>query len=139
MKTVHGKATVYFLMLSLLLCGVSVLFPSEAIGSCAAPRNAIEAENCIQGNPSGDWDISGAGDLTIQGFATDISVNRGETIRFKVMTDADSYRLDIYRIGYYGGSGARKITTVLPTAVMNYKIIYNSPNLLCVLCDSVVK
>jgi len=30
------------------------------------------------------WDVNGAGDLSIQGFATDISVNTGGTIGFKI-------------------------------------------------------
>ena len=44
---------------------------------------------------------------SIQGFATDISVNTGETVSFKVKTDSINYRIDIYRLGYYGGAGAR--------------------------------
>ena len=43
------------------------------------------------------------GSSTIQGFATDISVNVGETVHFKIKTPARSYRLDIYRMGYYQG------------------------------------
>ena len=56
------------------------------------------------GNPASEWDIPGgaAGDLSIQGYATDISVDQGQTIDFKVDTDASDYRLDIYRLGYYG-------------------------------------
>ncbi len=46
----------------------------------------------------------------------DISVNRGSTIGFKVKTTSTNYRLDIYRMGYYGGMGARKVATVNPTA-----------------------
>ena len=76
--------------------------------ACSAPPNAIVAENCLTGNPASEWDISGAGDPTIQGFATDISVNQGGTVIFKVNTNAASYRLDIYRMGYYGGMGARR-------------------------------
>ncbi|MBD2308313.1 DUF4082 domain-containing protein [Chroococcidiopsis sp. FACHB-1243] len=79
---------------------------------CAAPTNAIVAENCLTGNPSTEWDISGVGDTSIQGFASDMSVNRGETVNFKIKTNATSYRLDIYRMGYYRGMGARKVTTV---------------------------
>ena len=45
-----------------------------------------------------------------------MSVDQGETVRFKVNTPASSYRLDIYRVGYYGGSGARKVATVTPSA-----------------------
>ena len=54
----------------------------------------------------------------IQGFATDISVNHGETVHFKIDTDATDYRLDIYRMGYYGGDGARKVATVQPSAAL---------------------
>ena len=86
---------------------------AAAADACAAPANAIVAENCQAGNPKSEWDIAGGGDTSIQGFATNISVNRGETVRFKVATDALSYRLDIYRLGYYGGAGARKIASVL--------------------------
>jgi hypothetical protein len=83
-------------------------------GACAA--NAITAENCLAGNPRSEWDISGIGDATIQGFATEISVNRGETVQFKVRTDAAAYRFEIYRLGWYGGQGARRVATVTPTA-----------------------
>jgi WD40 repeat protein len=89
-----------------------------AVDACLTPANAIVAENCKPGNPSTEWDVVGAGDLSIQGFSTDISVNKGQTVDFKIKTDAAAYRLDIYRMGYYGGSGARKIATVQPSAVL---------------------
>ena len=78
--------------------------------SCANP---VACENQQQG--STDWQISGSGAADIQGFATDISVNAGGTIFFKIKTTASAYHLDIYRMGYYGGAGARKITTVNPS------------------------
>jgi hypothetical protein len=65
--------------------------------------------------------IAGAGDASIQGFATDISVNKGTTVRFKAKTTANAYRLDIYRIGYYAGNGARKVATVAPSAPLPQK------------------
>jgi Bacterial Ig domain len=83
---------------------------------CAAPANKIVAENCKPGNPSTEWDINGVGDVTIQGFSTDISYNVGETAAFKVKTDSPRYRIDIYRTGYYGGLGARLVGTVQPSA-----------------------
>jgi hypothetical protein len=83
-----------------------------AADPCAFPDNPIVAENCQVGNPASEWDISGIGDSSIQGFATDISVERGETVSFKIKTNAPTYRLDIYRMGYYGGLGARKVATV---------------------------
>ena len=56
--------------------------------------NPIVCENQLPGNPASEWDICGAGDSTIQGFATDISVNRGQTVSFKIDTNATNYRLE---------------------------------------------
>ena len=70
----------------------------------------------LTGNPPSEWEVSGIGDPSIQGFATDFSVNRGETVSFKINTDATAYLIDIYRLGYYGGLGARKVATINPSA-----------------------
>ena len=99
------------LVFSLLMIESTAAYGSD----CNPPANQIVAENCLPGNPDSEWDISGVGDPSIQGFATDISVNRGSTVFFKVKTNATNYRLDIYRLGYYGGMGARKMATVLPS------------------------
>ncbi|WP_018614591.1 DUF4082 domain-containing protein [Segetibacter koreensis] len=81
-------------------------------------QNAIVTENKLTGNPASEWDISGAGDLSIQGFATDISVNKGQTVRFKIKTNASAYTINIYRLGYYQGNGARKVGTGIITAAL---------------------
>ncbi len=78
------------------------------------PANHIVRENRLPGHPSTEWDINGWGDPTIQGFGHDISINRGETIFFKIKTDSDDYRIDIYRMGYYSGMGARLVDTLEP-------------------------
>ncbi|MCU1518058.1 MAG: hypothetical protein JWQ75_2779, partial [Pseudarthrobacter sp.] len=49
-------------------------------------------------------------------FATDISVNAGQPIKFKVDTSAPNYTIGIYRTGWYQGLGARKIADVTPSA-----------------------
>ena len=89
--------------------------------SCAGAPNPIVCENAKPGNPKSEWDLPGAypqyGDLNIQGFATEISVAQGETVHFKVNTTASAYRIDIYRLGYYRGLGARKVATVHPDVV----------------------
>jgi hypothetical protein len=97
------------------LCFVCLL-ARVAAGSCAAPQNAIEAENCNPGATG--WDVSGSGDSTIQGFATDISFNAGQTVNFKVSTTARAYKIDIYRMGYYQGNGARLIATISPSVTL---------------------
>jgi len=107
-----------FLSAILLCLFCSQAWQSAFAGSCSSPTNAIEAENCLPGNPSSQWDISGAGDSSIQGFATDISFNQGQTVSFKIKTNATAYRLDIYRMGYYSGMGARLVTSINPTATL---------------------
>ncbi len=99
-------------------------FTTAAAPTCTG--NPIVVENCLTGNPASEWDVDGVGDPSIQGFATNISVNRGSPISFKVDTNASAYRFDIYRLGYYGGMGARKIATVLPSA----SLPQNQPNCL---------
>ena len=86
-----------------------------AAGPCDSPANEIVAENCRTGNPSTEWAITGAGASNIQGFATDISVNQGDTVAFKVNPEGGAFHLDIYRLGYYAGLGARKVATVAGT------------------------
>jgi hypothetical protein len=87
--------------------------------SCSPPApNQIVCENSMPGNPSSDWEIQGDGDLTIQGFPTDISVNQGQAISFKIKTDAKAYTIGIFRLGYYAGLGARKIASISPSATL---------------------
>src|SRR5664279_3027336 len=101
-----------------LLLGATMLVvlpaPPAQADPCAPVANPIACENTKPGVPSSTWDVSGSGSTTIQGFATQMSVNVGETQSFKVKTTATSYRLDIYRMGYYAGNGARLIASVNP-------------------------
>ena len=89
-ETVPGNGS-WVLPLTVLTATVALMFaaPSGAVGPCDPPvTNPIVCENSKPGNPQSEWDVSGAGDASIQGFATDISVNQGQTVRFKVDTDA---------------------------------------------------
>src|SRR4051812_38226249 len=98
-----------------LAAACALLAPATAHAACANP---IACENALPGTARSTWDISGAGNATLQGFATQISVGAGETVRMKIKTPARAYRLDIYRMGYYGGAGARKVATVSPSATL---------------------
>jgi len=108
----HAKLSAGAMSLALALC-LSALAPLS-LEAQGCTSNPIVCENALPGNTG--WDVSGAGDPTIQGFATDMSVNAGSTISFKISTPATNYHIDIYRIGYYAGNGARKITTITPSA-----------------------
>lgn len=80
--------------------------------SSVATANTISAENLLPGAPPSQWDLAAGGSTAIQGFTTDISVNHGSTVNFKIQTSATSWRIDIYRLGYYQGNGARLVTTI---------------------------
>lgn len=77
--------------------------------------NPISLENQKPGTPQSVWQIDPGQDSTkIQGFTTAISTNVGGTIQFKInnQTGTPNYHIDIYRLGYYGGNGARLVTTL---------------------------
>ena len=107
-----------FVLFALLLAGCLLSARpagAQMFGCTPAMANDIVCENSKPGNPSSDWQITGSGDSSIQGFATDISVDQGGTISFKVNTDAKAYSITVFRLGYYGGSGARQIATLTPS------------------------
>jgi len=88
----------------------------QAISACLPPVHEIACENEQAGTPISTWDVNHS-ESSILGFSTDISVNRGETIHFKIDTPSTAYHIDIYRVGFYNGNGARLIQAgILPTA-----------------------
>ena len=79
--------------------------------------NPIVLENQKPGTPESTWAIHGSidnqGDSQIEGFATQISVNAGQTVDFKINDSVSGgYTIDIYRLGYYGGDGACLVTSM---------------------------
>jgi hypothetical protein len=72
-------------------------------------------ENQKPGTARAIWDAAASNQ--IEGFATDISVDNGDTVFFKINVDAPDgvavpYRIEIYRLGYYGGDGATLVTSI---------------------------
>jgi hypothetical protein len=98
---------------------------ANAADPCGTSGNEIACENSKPGTPMAQWDdFYGAGAESIQGFSTKMSVDAGETVQFKIDTDARAYTIEIYRTGWYGGDGARRIATIAPTATLPQ----NQPN-----------
>jgi Domain of unknown function (DUF4082)/Bacterial Ig-like domain (group 3)/Bacterial Ig domain len=110
------------LLLVAVVASSGALFPirpAAAVDPCSfANVNPIPCENAQPGTPQSVWSVGGAGDPGIQGFATDISVNVGGTISFKISTSSTTYGLTIYRLGYYQNNGARQVATVQPSAAL---------------------
>ena len=84
------------LWLALLSLASAELRPED----CASPANPVVRENCLPGNSSTEWDVNADGDPSIQGFATQFSVQTGDTAQFKIKTDSADYRIDIFRVGW---------------------------------------
>ncbi len=105
---------------SLALLAVVVALPTpmaQAEVECASAPNPIVCENALPGDPAKNWQVEGVGDPSIQGYATSMSVNVGQTESFKISTPASAYHIEILRLGYYGGAGARLIAAnIKPTA-----------------------
>ncbi|MBZ6077735.1 DUF4082 domain-containing protein, partial [Microvirga puerhi] len=105
----HGPVT--------LQSAATAASPNLLAAAAPTATNPIVLENQKPGNPESEWGIDGAGSSNIEGFATDISVNVGQRVDFKINTNSNNYRIDIYRLGYYGGMGARKVGTIQHTGV----------------------
>lgn len=84
---------------------------ASSLMATAATPNAIVLENMKQGTPESEWLIDQA-DSSIEGYAAQFTIDHGQRVDFKINTDATNYRIDIYRIGYYNGDGARKVATI---------------------------
>jgi hypothetical protein len=68
----------------------------------------IAAENAKPGSPS--WRITGVpASGYIKGFANRTYVAQGQHVALRVSTSANAFRVKAYRIGWYGGVGAREV------------------------------
>jgi Domain of unknown function (DUF4082)/Bacterial Ig-like domain/Bacterial Ig domain len=118
-----GRRTMSLLALGLLLVALApgIVLRSISAHAVDCVVNPIPCENQLQGTDPTVWDTPNgdAGDSRLQGFATDISVNAGSTISFKVNSSTlRSYTIDIYRMGWYQGKGARKVTSINPSVTL---------------------
>jgi hypothetical protein len=87
-------------------------------------RGGADEENAKQGD--GDWQLTYAKfdakqkfrSPFIEGYCDRTSVRAGETIRFFLSTSEPSNaRIDVYRMGFYGGKGARRVRSFESLAV----------------------
>ena len=68
----------------------------------------IERENAQQGTTA--WEIpAGMSTVAIQGFADHAYAAAGDTVGLYVSTPSSRFRVEAFRMGYYGGAGARLI------------------------------
>jgi chitodextrinase len=102
-----------FVLIGVLMSAAG-LGPSMAV----AADNPIVIENLQPGTPN--WEIpfgTAANDKLrqIKGYASAASVNKGENITFYVSVNpAQTYTIDVYRLGYYQGLGGRLMAHIGP-------------------------
>ncbi len=103
------------LALSVLALHVGVAWGAEE--NCSVAPNPVVCENALPGAPPSAWQVEEVGDPSIQGFATSMSVDVGQTERFKISTPSSAYHINIFRLGYYGGNGARLVASGIKPSV----------------------
>ena len=63
---------------------LATIFCLTVAANFAVAQNVIVTENQLPGTPASQWDLGGPGSTTLEGFTTDISVNHGSTVNFKI-------------------------------------------------------
>jgi N,N-dimethylformamidase beta subunit-like, C-terminal len=77
----------------------------------AAAPNPIQVENAQTGTAPAAWRPPAVPPASIEGYASEGSVLPGEQLHLHVSTtEGDHYRVEVYRLGWYGGLGARLMT-----------------------------
>jgi hypothetical protein len=99
---------------------LALIVPVALVGQAVArPRahhvggspNPIQLENKRQGTRGWKTEDPPAG--TIEGYASEVSVRPGERLHLHVSAKPGArYRIVIYRLGWYGGDGGRRISCV---------------------------
>lgn len=115
---------------SLILIAASLFLAGKQVTKKEAAENPIVIENKKKGTK--DWMLTKVHSDTcllekpyrqnylcrqqdIEGYCSHTSIKSGETLNVFVSTNpASSFTVDIYRMGYYGGMGGRKMMSIGP-------------------------
>ena len=96
--------------------------------------NPIQSENQHPG--TSEWQLSNpALHHEIEGYASLTSVNGGESLSLFVSTTYPSYMIEVYRMGWYGGHGARRVMPAIHRAGMRQTPPRSDPLTGLIECD----
>lgn len=105
-----------FLATAIIAATFSINFQESSPLSAQVDCNPIVAENQKPGTD--DWQLTNPANDRVQqikGYGSATSVNIGDTIDFHITVDQpQTYSIDIYRMGWYGGLGGRLMMQVEP-------------------------
>jgi len=86
-----------------VIAALEMMSPALASGATTGGLNPIQVENQKTGTIA--WTLTKpARHHEIEGYASSASVNRGESIRLYVHTEAPSFRVTVYRMGRIGAN-----------------------------------
>ena len=82
-------------------------------------HNTIFAENLRPGTR--DWQLTcPATAREIEGYASANSVNRGDGVHLYVNTGSPTFVLEVFRMGWYAGLGARRVVGATPVGTTTW-------------------
>ncbi len=73
----------------------------------AQAASPVALENARLG--TSHWILTDPADQEVQGYASATSIQRGDELRFYIHSTDPSVRVAVYRMGWYGGAGARLV------------------------------
>lgn len=94
--------------MSRLLLAAAVALLSLGGAPATTPANPVQLENSQPGTTA--WQPSGEPTTAIEGYTSQAGALPGAQVQLHVSTSpAARYRVEIYRLGWYGGSGGRRL------------------------------
>ena len=91
-----------------VVCVAGAALPASVASDTTDP---IRAENMRSGTTA--WEAPDGDGVAIDGYASEVSALPGETLHLHVSTrPAAPYHVEVYRLGWYGGSGARLLACI---------------------------
>ncbi|WP_392479074.1 N,N-dimethylformamidase beta subunit family domain-containing protein [Nostoc sp. C110] len=97
-------------------------------------QNAIYKENLNPGTTN--WKLDNRGSGEIAGYASATSIDKGESLDIKVsLGQAGNFTIDVYRLGYYGGTGGRLMASSGPLNGTTQPACTRDPNTGLIECN----
>ncbi|MCZ4119406.1 DUF4082 domain-containing protein [Streptomyces sp. H39-S7] len=109
------RGGLFTLATALLTAVLPLAVVASAADPCGSGGNPVACENSKPGTPMSDW-FSPNAYGNVQGYTPQQSYQAGDTVQFKVQSPTP-YHVSVLRLGYYGGDGARMLSTPAQAAV----------------------
>ncbi|MDP9224201.1 MAG: hypothetical protein M3P18_10160 [Actinomycetota bacterium] len=113
-RRVPSFGSVLKLSLTFCLVGAPFTCSAQVLSGPIKQRNLVQIENSRTGSPGWSPGLMDASthvtNAPVQGYASEVSAMPGQIIHLHVsLNPGAAYRIQVYRLGWYGGSGARLI------------------------------